>query len=209
MEDSEYDYLINLLMIGDSGVGKSSLLLRFSDDKFSPTFISTIGIDFKTRLIELEDKKIKLQIWDTAGQERFRTITAAYYRNAMGIMLVYDVTDANSFGNISNWLKNIQMNANENVSKILLGNKIDMKEGRKIETSKGIELAEEIGIPFFETSAKDNINVEESFLSITKDILNRKEQNDLTENQSKSKTTIDLKQTSAHSRKELKRGCCN
>eukprot|EP01097_Dermamoeba_algensis_P006746 TRINITY_DN420_c0_g1_i4.p1 TRINITY_DN420_c0_g1~~TRINITY_DN420_c0_g1_i4.p1 ORF type:complete len:135 (-),score=16.19 TRINITY_DN420_c0_g1_i4:474-878(-) len=95
-----YDYLIKLLLIGDSGVGKSCLLLRFSDDSFTPSFITTIGIDFKIRTIELDGKKIKLQIWDTAGQERFRTITTAYYRGAMGILLVYDVTDEKSFGSI-------------------------------------------------------------------------------------------------------------
>lgn len=105
--------LIKLLLIGDSGVGKSCLLLRFSDDSFTPSFITTIGIDFKIRTITLDGKRIKLQIWDTAGQERFRTITTAYYRGAMGILLVYDVTDEKSFGNIRNWVKNIEQHASE------------------------------------------------------------------------------------------------
>lgn len=95
-----YDFLIKLLLIGDSGVGKSCCLLRFSEDSFTPSFITTIGIDFKIRTIELDGKKVKLQIWDTAGQERFRTITTAYYRGAMGILLVYDVTDERSFNSV-------------------------------------------------------------------------------------------------------------
>uniref|UniRef100_A0A3Q0RJ83 small monomeric GTPase n=1 Tax=Amphilophus citrinellus TaxID=61819 RepID=A0A3Q0RJ83_AMPCI len=103
-----YDYLFKLLLIGDSGVGKTCVLFRFSEDAFNSTFISTIGIDFKIRTIELDGKKIKLQIWDTAGQERFRTITTAYYRGAMGIMLVYDITNEKSFENIKNWIRNIE-----------------------------------------------------------------------------------------------------
>uniref|UniRef100_A0A3P9HPC8 small monomeric GTPase n=1 Tax=Oryzias latipes TaxID=8090 RepID=A0A3P9HPC8_ORYLA len=103
-----YDYLFKLLLIGDSGVGKTCVLFRFADDAFNSTFISTIGIDFKIRTIDLNGKKIKLQIWDTAGQERFRTITTAYYRGAMGIMLVYDITNEKSFENIKNWIRNIE-----------------------------------------------------------------------------------------------------
>uniref|UniRef100_A0A2K5D9A2 small monomeric GTPase n=1 Tax=Aotus nancymaae TaxID=37293 RepID=A0A2K5D9A2_AOTNA len=103
-----YDYLFKLLLIGDSGVGKTCVLFRFSEDAFNSTFISTIGIDFKIRTIELDGKRIKLQIWDTAGQERFRTITTAYYRGAMGIMLVYDITNEKSFDNIRNWIRNIE-----------------------------------------------------------------------------------------------------
>merc|ERR1711907_636935 len=120
---SPYDLLIKLLLIGDSGVGKSCLLCRYSDDVFNASFITTIGIDFKIRTIELDGKRIKLQIWDTAGQERFRTITTAYYRGAMGILLVYDVTDETSFNNIRQWVKNIEANAQDNVNKILIGNK--------------------------------------------------------------------------------------
>ena len=101
--NATYDYLIKLLLIGDSGVGKSCLLLRFSDDAFNTSFITTIGIDFKIRTVEIDNKRCKLQIWDTAGQERFRNITSAYYRGAMGILLVYDITDEQSFANIRNW----------------------------------------------------------------------------------------------------------
>merc|ERR1712070_575452 len=135
--------LIKLLLIGDSGVGKSCLLCRYSEDIFNNKFITTIGIDFKIRTIELDGKKIKLQIWDTAGQERFRTITQAYYRGAMGILLVYDVTDEKSFQNIRSWMRNIEQHANTEVVKVLLGNKCDMVDKKVIETERGQALAEE------------------------------------------------------------------
>jgi len=176
---ADYDYLIKLLLIGDSGVGKSCLLLRFSDDSFTTSFITTIGIDFKIRTIELDGKRIKLQIWDTAGQERFRTITTAYYRGAMGILLVYDVTDESSFNNIRNWIRNIEQHASDNVNKILVGNKADMDESKRaVPTARGQALADEFGIKFFETSAKTNLNVEQVFFTIARDIKQRLAESD-------------------------------
>ncbi|CAN6165475.1 unnamed protein product, partial [Urochloa humidicola] len=169
----DYDHLIKLLLIGDSGVGKSCLLLRFSDDTFTTSFITTIGIDFKVRTVELDGKRVKLQIWDTAGQERFRTITTAYYRGAMGILLVYDVTDESSFNNIRSWIRNIEQHASDNVNKILVGNKVDMDSKRVVSTAQGQKLADEYGIKFFETSAKTNQNVEQVFFTIARDIKQR------------------------------------
>merc|ERR1719229_791756 len=140
---------------GDSGVGKSCLLLRFSDDSFTTSFITTIGIDFKIKTIELDGKRIKLQIWDTAGQERFRTITTAYYRRAMGIFLVYDITDEQSFLNIRNWIRNIEQHAADTVNKILIGNKCDVPPAdRQVTKQRGKLLADEYSIQFYETSAK-------------------------------------------------------
>ncbi|KAK9711435.1 GTP-binding protein [Basidiobolus ranarum] len=168
-----YDHLIKLLLIGDSGVGKSCLLLRFCDDSFTPSFITTIGIDFKIRTIDLDGKRIKLQIWDTAGQERFRTITTAYYRGAMGIIVVFDVTDERSFNNVRNWIKNVEQHANEGVSKVLIGNKCDIEEKKVITHEQGIALAEEYGIHYVEASAKSKVGVEEAFFSLAREIKKR------------------------------------
>ncbi|XP_043089462.1 ras-related protein Rab-8A-like [Puntigrus tetrazona] len=166
-----YDYLFKLLLIGDSGVGKTCVLFRFSEDAFNSTFISTIGIDFKIRTIELDGKKIKLQIWDTAGQERFRTITTAYYRGAMGIMLVYDITNEKSFDNIKNWIRNIEEHASADVEKMILGNKCDINEKRQVSKDRGEKLAlESTASSSWRRSAKANINVENAFLTLARDI---------------------------------------
>ena len=135
--NSEYDYLFKLLLIGDSGVGKSCLLLRFADDTYTESYISTIGVDFKIRTIELDGKTIKLQIWDTAGQERFRTITSSYYRGAHGIIVVFDVTDQESFNNVKQWLHEIDRYACANVKKLLVGNKCDLASKRAVPTEQG------------------------------------------------------------------------
>ncbi|GAU93673.1 hypothetical protein RvY_05573 [Ramazzottius varieornatus] len=173
MAKRSYDLLFKLLLIGDSGVGKTCILFRFSDDAFNTTFISTIGIDFKIKTIELKGKKIKLQIWDTAGQERFHTITTSYYRGAMGIMLVYDITQPKSFDNIAKWLRNIEEHANEDVEKMLLGNKCDMEDRRAITRERGEDIARQHGIRFLETSAKANINVERAFYELSEAILDK------------------------------------
>lgn len=136
-------------------------------------FPSVSGIDFKIRTVELDGKKIKLQIWDTAGQERFRTITTAYYRGAMGIMLVYDITNEKSFDNIRNWIRNIEEHASADVEKMILGNKCDMNDKRQVSKERGEKLAIDYGIKFLETSAKSSINVEEGFLTLAGDIMSR------------------------------------
>eukprot|EP01102_Stenamoeba_stenopodia_P010862 TRINITY_DN330_c0_g6_i1.p1 TRINITY_DN330_c0_g6~~TRINITY_DN330_c0_g6_i1.p1 ORF type:complete len:223 (+),score=19.23 TRINITY_DN330_c0_g6_i1:533-1201(+) len=167
------DYVIKLLLIGDSGVGKTCLLIRFTEDSFRPSFIGTIGIDFRIKTIEYKNCILKLQIWDTAGQEKFRTITSAYYRNAMGILLVYDITSESSFNNVTNWMKNIKEYAPETVCTILVGNKCDSENDRVITADRGEKLASEFGIPFIETSARTRIGVEEAFLTLAKEIFER------------------------------------
>lgn len=173
MAKKTYDLLFKLLLIGDSGVGKTCILFRFSDDAFNTTFISTIGIDFKIKTVELRGKKIKLQIWDTAGQERFHTITTSYYRGAMGIMLVYDITQPKTFDNIAKWLRNIDEHANEDVEKMILGNKCDMEDKRMVSKERGESIAREHNIRFLETSAKANVNIERSFLDLAEAILDK------------------------------------
>jgi len=169
----EYDYLFKLLLIGDSGVGKSCLLLRFADDTYTESYISTIGVDFKIRTIELDGKVIKLQIWDTAGQERFRTITSSYYRGAHGIIVAYDVTDQESFNNVKQWLQEIDRYACENVNKLLVGNKCDLTTKKVVDYSTAEEFAKQLDIPFLETSAKDSTNVENAFKKMAEDIMAR------------------------------------
>uniref|UniRef100_A0A671R2E0 Vascular endothelial zinc finger 1-like n=1 Tax=Sinocyclocheilus anshuiensis TaxID=1608454 RepID=A0A671R2E0_9TELE len=169
----EYDYLFKLLLIGDSGVGKSCLLLRFADDTYTESYISTIGVDFKIRTIEMEGKTVKLQIWDTAGQERFRTITSSYYRGAHGIIIVYDVTEQESFNNVKQWLEEIDRYACENVSKLLVGNKSDLASKKVVDFTTAKEFAESLKIPFLETSAKNANNVEKAFLTMASEIQKR------------------------------------
>ncbi|KAI5706180.1 hypothetical protein M8J76_016739 [Diaphorina citri] len=169
----EYDYLFKLLLIGDSGVGKSCLLLRFADDTYTESYISTIGVDFKIRTIELDGKVIKLQIWDTAGQERFRTITSSYYRGAHGIIVVYDCTDQETFNNLKQWLEEIDRYACDNVNKLLVGNKNDQTSKKAVDYQVAKEYADHLKIPFLETSAKNGANVEQAFLTMATEIKKR------------------------------------
>lgn len=168
--NSEYDYLFKLLLIGNSGVGKSCLLLRFSDDTYSNDYISTIGVDFKIKTVELDGKTVKLQIWDTAGQERFRTITSSYYRGSHGIIIVYDVTDQESFNGVNMWLQEIDRYATSSVLKLLVGNKCDLTDKRVVEYDVAKEFADANNMPFLETSALDSTNVEEAFLTMAREI---------------------------------------
>ncbi|ODV96993.1 hypothetical protein PACTADRAFT_74579 [Pachysolen tannophilus NRRL Y-2460] len=168
--NSEYDYLFKLLLIGDSGVGKSCLLLRFADDTYTPDYISTIGVDFKIRTIELDGKTIKLQIWDTAGQERFRTITSSYYRGAHGIIIVYDVTEQESFNNVKQWLQEIDRYATGGVMKLLVGNKSDLTHRKVVDYAVAKEFADSLDIPFLETSALSSNNVEQAFFTMARQI---------------------------------------
>eukprot|EP00542_Grammatophora_oceanica_P010516 CAMPEP_0194033998 /NCGR_PEP_ID=MMETSP0009_2-20130614/6438_1 /TAXON_ID=210454 /ORGANISM="Grammatophora oceanica, Strain CCMP 410" /LENGTH=322 /DNA_ID=CAMNT_0038674733 /DNA_START=60 /DNA_END=1025 /DNA_ORIENTATION=+ len=168
-----YDHLFKILIIGDAGVGKSSMLLRFTDDSFDEHIQSTIGVDFKVKHLDVGDgKRVKLTIWDTAGQERFRTLTSSYYRGAHGVVLVYDVTRTDTFENLQQWLKEVQLyspNNGESVVKLLVGNKIDL--GRKVDRELSEEWARDEGMLFLEASAKTKLGIRQVFMEVVQKIL--------------------------------------
>nr|XP_032640989.1 ras-related protein Rab-37 isoform X2 [Chelonoidis abingdonii] len=164
-----YDLACKVMLLGDSGVGKTCFLLQFKDGAFlSGTFIATVGIDFRNKVVAVDGVNVKLQIWDTAGQERFRSVTHAYYRDAQALLLFYDITSKMSFDNIRAWLTEIHEYAQKDVVIMLLGNKADVSSERVIKMEDGESLAREYGVPFMETSAKTGMNVELAFVAIAK-----------------------------------------
>ncbi|TMS37150.1 hypothetical protein L596_004144 [Steinernema carpocapsae] len=168
--DAHYSFTV--MILGDSCTGKTCLLIRYKDGTFmSNNFISTVGIDYRNKLVEIDKTKVKLQIWDTAGQERFRSITSSYYRDADALLLVYDVTNRGSFENIRNWLAQIQEYAKEDVQITLIGNKVDLASQRKVTSDEGKQLAAAYNIPFVETSAKTGQRVQETFYELTKRLI--------------------------------------
>ncbi|XP_063724020.1 uncharacterized protein LOC134851731 [Symsagittifera roscoffensis] len=164
--ENHYDFLFKFLLIGDSSVGKSSIFLRFTDDCFSETFSTTIGVDFKIRTLEVTGgKKAKIQIWDTAGQERFRAITHSYYRNADGIFICFDLTNPNSFENVDTWYQSVMKMA-KGAKVIMIGNKNDLTEKRQVQYSTALQYAMSLGIDYVETSAKESCNIHKVFIML-------------------------------------------
>ncbi|CAK68330.1 unnamed protein product (macronuclear) [Paramecium tetraurelia] len=168
------DLLIKVLLIGNSGVGKTQILLRYTENQFKTSFLSTIGIDFKIKKISVDEKVIKMQIWDTAGQERYQTITQTYYKGAMGIILVFAVNDQESFRDIEKWMNQIKLHASDNIIKVLIGNKTDLPD-RCITYEDALNMAQQHNIPYFETSAKEGTNINQTFQQIAKLIKDQNE----------------------------------
>jgi len=171
-EEKTEDYLFKIVLIGDSAVGKSNLLARFARNEFYPNSKSTIGVEFQTQKMEINGKEIKAQIWDTAGQERFRAVTSAYYRGAVGALLVYDISRRQTFDSIGRWLNELHTHSDMNVVTILVGNKSDLKDAREVTTAEGKTLAEAEGLFFMETSVLDSSNVTAAFQTVVKEIYN-------------------------------------
>ena len=168
---NEVEFVFKILLLGDSEVGKSCFLMRYSDNIFVENYITTIGLDYKLKYVQLDSgETIKVQLWDTAGQDRYRTIAKNYYKGSHGILLLYDITKENSFENIREWVQNIREEVYEKAIIFLIGNKIDKKNERKITTEQGQKLAAEYNLPFFEASAKSGENVEEIFKNLYKKI---------------------------------------
>ena len=165
-----YSYLFKYIIIGDTGVGKSCLLLQFTDKRFQPIHDLTIGVEFGARMINIESKPIKLQIWDTAGQESFRSITRSYYRGAAGALLVYDITRRETFSHLARWLQEARQNSHQNMVIMLIGNKSDLEHRRQVSKEEGEAFAAENGLVFLETSAKTAANVESAFVKTAEKI---------------------------------------
>lgn len=170
MSKKEAKYKI--LILGDSKVGKSCFLTRYADNTYKEDYLSTIGMDYKIKNYELEDGRIiKLYIWDTAGQDKFRSITSNFYKGADGIILIYDITDRKTFNSVRNWINNIQEEAPDKVALVLAGNKVDDEKNREVQESQGKKIADEYSLPFFECSAKSDINVTQTFDALIKKVV--------------------------------------
>lgn len=159
----KYDIMAKVIIIGDSGIGKTVLITRFCESTFKESYVATIGVDFKIKTMTLDNRRYKLQIWDTAGQERFKNITQTYYKGAAGIVLTYSIVDRSSFENIDRWMTQIESNAPVDVSKILLATKSDLNYERQVQTEEGMALAKKHNMRFMEVSAKSGTNVKEGF----------------------------------------------
>ncbi|KAH7542383.1 hypothetical protein FEM48_Zijuj02G0067600 [Ziziphus jujuba var. spinosa] len=215
--DHEYDYLFKIVLIGDSGVGKSNILSRFTRNEFCLESKSTIGVEFATRTLqamgfEVEGKTVKAQIWDTAGQERYRAITSAYYRGAVGALLVYDITKRQTFDNVQRWLRELRDHADSNIVIMMAGNKSDLSHLRAVSEDDGQALAEREGLSFLETSALEAINIEKAFQTILTEIYHIVSKKALAAQEAATNstlpgqgTTINVNETSGNAR----RGCCS
>lgn len=164
----DFDYLFKFVIVGDSGVGKSNIILRFTDDNFSFSYQPTIGVDFKIKTFTVDNSVIKLQLWDTAGQERFKNIANTYYKGAHAIMLVFDITNRSSFSAVEKWMDEVEKYSDCLLARILIGNKYDLKENRKVSVEEGIALAQKLGLQYMETSAKDAYNIVAVFETLVK-----------------------------------------
>ena len=170
---NDYDYLVKCLIIGDSGIGKSAMMIKFADDIYNPEYISTIGVDFKIRTIEHRNKTLKLQIWDTAGQERFRAITTSYYRGSHAIIVCYDTTDYDTFTNVNKWINEINKYGSKSAILVLCGTKSDLTSNRKVSENEGQEFAQSNNMIFIETSAKNGSNITKLFELISSSTIDK------------------------------------
>ena len=173
VEDDSYDLLYKIIIVGDTCVGKSNILSRYIKNIFREDSKSTVGVELGNKLLKVKGTNTKLQIWDTAGQERYRSITSSYYKGSHGCFIVYDITNEQSFENVEKWFEQVQKEGSKDVSIILVGNKCDLENERKIPTEKGEEKAKQLNIPFFETSALSNIKIEDIFTVIAENIFDR------------------------------------
>ena len=190
------EFLYKILLLGDSSVGKTCFLMRYTDNTFQEIHMSTIGLDYKLKNVQLDDgKMVKIQIWDTAGQDRFRSITKNYYKGAHGIILIYDITNQKTFENVKNWINQIKEEVSNKVTIILVGNKIDDEDHRVVSTEQGEKMAKDFGLMFYECSAKSGVNIDSTFNELVKKTV---------ENYSK----VKMEGEKLKNKKGGKKGCC-
>jgi len=212
MATEEVDFLLKLVLVGDSGVGKTNLLNRFSKNRFDPNSRNTIGVDFCAVDLQIKDKKVRVQFWDTAGQEKYRAISSAYYKNAHGAIIVYDITSRETFENVDNWINELKEHCDKNVKVVIVGNKNDLTEERQVLTVDGQKLAKKRGFYFFETSAKvdEQNTVHKAFTRVIEEIITSLQNEETTATEQdlislKSKTEIH-DNNPAQNRQD--KGCC-
>eukprot|EP00252_Welwitschia_mirabilis_P003337 TRINITY_DN13416_c0_g1_i1.p1 TRINITY_DN13416_c0_g1~~TRINITY_DN13416_c0_g1_i1.p1 ORF type:complete len:215 (+),score=26.40 TRINITY_DN13416_c0_g1_i1:408-1052(+) len=207
--DAGEEYLFKIVVIGDSAVGKSNLLSRYARNEFNPNSKATIGVEFQTQMMEIDGKEIKAQIWDTAGQERFRAVTSAYYRGAVGALIVYDISRRLTFENVSRWLDELKTHTDTNVVRMLVGNKSDLEHIREVPVEDGKRLAESEGLFFIETSALDNTNVLPAFQIVIREIYSNVSKKILNADSYKSELSINrVKLMDGDEMSKPKSSCC-
>ena len=166
-----YDFLFKVVVVGDSGVGKTGITNRYLKGNFQEDMKTTVGVEFGAKKVVIKEKCVKIQIWDTAGQERYRSVTTAYYKGAKGALIVYDITNSQSFQNIERWIKEVRDATDKEIKIILIGNKSDLEENRKVSAAEGQKLSDENNLSFFETSGKENLNVDTAFDNISNSVV--------------------------------------
>ena len=200
IDSTSYDEKIKLMVIGETRVGKTALIKKYTKNVFGGAYLTTVGIDFQEKIINVEEKSVKLQIWDTAGQERFRNIAKSYFHTSDGFLLVYDISCKDSFEKLNFWYEQIKLNAPENTKCVVAGNKCDLEEKRQVNKNEGENFAKTYNINFYETSAKDGINVDEVFQTLANEIMK-----DIKKNGSKNKRSSQVLKKNTKSKKK---SCC-
>ncbi|GMJ01730.1 ARABIDOPSIS THALIANA RAB GTPASE HOMOLOG A5E, RAB GTPase homolog A5E [Hibiscus trionum] len=212
-EDGGEEYLFKIVIIGDSAVGKSNLLSRYARNEFNPHSKATIGVEFQTQSMEIDGKEVKAQIWDTAGQERFRAVTSAYYRGAVGALIVYDISRRTTFDSVARWLDELKTHCDTTVARMLVGNKCDLETIRDVSVEEGKTLAEEEDLFFMETSALDSTNVKKAFELVIREIYNNVSRKVLNSDTYKAELTVNrvsLTKTETDASKQTRNfSCCS
>ena len=211
-EESSYELLYKVIIIGDTAVGKSNILSRYVKDEFSPNSKSTVGVELGIKFLKIKNTKTKIQIWDTAGQERYRAITSSYFKGSNGCFIVYDITNEASFNNIENWYEQIQKETSKDIPILLVGNKCDLEDERKVPIEKGKEKAQNLNCAFFETSALKKINIDKIFEELVNNIYEKtggnKNDDDINVELVKDDKAVNLNEVKNGENEKKKGGCC-